>query len=189
VSGQPSDRRSETPSWFVAVVAVAGLLLAASAGVIGWVLVHDPATADTPEAAAADTEVRGELVGVARQYFVEANTYDFTDVAAYKARVHPLMTEENRQTFDATMGKIASGFADIEARATGTVRQAAVEKLDDDSAVVMVTGDAQFDSTTIKRTFFPRWEVELRLVDGEWLVDSHTELGDSGLFSTTPGGP
>jgi hypothetical protein len=189
MSGQPSQRRSEPPSWFVAIVAVAGLLLAASAGVIGWVLVHDPAAADTPEAAAADTEVRGELVGIAKQYFVEANTYDFTDVDAYKARVHPLMTGQNQQTFDATMRQIAAGFADIKARATGTVRQAAVEKLDDDSAVVMVTGDAEFDSTRIKRTYFPRWEVELRLVDDEWLVDSHTELGDSGLFSTTPGAP
>ena len=182
------QRRSDAPTWFVALVAVAALVLAASGGTIGWLLQRDSAAAATPEAA-ADADVRGEVVGVAEQYFVEANTYDFTEVAEYKARVHPLMTEPNRETFDSTMGQIAEGFAKIEAHATGTVRQAAVEKLDDDSAVVMATGDARFDSTTIKRTYFPRWEIMLRLVDGRWLVDSHTELGDSGIFSTTtPGG-
>jgi Mce-associated membrane protein len=184
---EQEQRRPEAPTWFVALAAAAALLLVASGGAIGWLLQRDSAAAETSEVA-TDPDVRGELIGVAEQYFVEANTYDFTDVADYKARVHPLMTEQNRRTFDATMQQIAQGFADIEARATGTVRQAAVETVDDDSATVMVTGDAQFDSTRIKRTYFPRWEVALRLVDGEWLVENHTELGDSGLFSTTPGG-
>lgn len=177
--------QSEAPSLFVALVAVVGLVLVASIGAIVWLARGDSADAST---STGDADLRGELVGVAEQFFVEANTYDFTDVADYKGRVHPLMTEQNRKTFDATMQQIAEGFADIKARATGTVRRAAVETVDDDSATVMVTGDAQFDSTRLERTYFPRWEVALRLVDGEWLVENHTELGDSGIFSTTPGG-
>jgi hypothetical protein len=180
----PQDRQKEAPMWFTALVTLAGLVLIASVGGIVWLAQND-APGGSP---ADDAELRGELVGVADQYFVEANTYDFTNVADYKARVHPLMTEQNRKTFDATMQQIAKGFADIGARATGTVRRAAIETLDGDSATVMVTGDAQFDSTRIKRTYFPRWEIELVEVDGEWLVDSHTELGDSGIFSTTGSG-
>jgi Mce-associated membrane protein len=181
------SRRSETPTWFVAVVALAALVLVSSTGVIVWLARSDSADASAAVADDGSTELRGELVGIAEQYFVEANTYDFTDVADYKRRVHPLMTEQNIQTFDTTLAKIAPSFAKVEAHATGTVRQSAVETLDDDSATVMVTGDAEFESTTIKRTYYPRWEVMLRLVDGEWLVDSHTELGDSGAISATTG--
>lgn len=181
------DRRAETPTWFVALVAVAALVLVASAGVLVWLARQDSADASTAVTDDGSAQLRGDLVGIAEQYFVEANTYDFTDVPDYKRRVHPLMTDQNRTTFDKTMAQIAPSFAKVKAHATGTVRQSAVETLDDDSATVMVTGDAQFESTSIKRTYFPRWEVMLRLVDGEWLVDSHTELGDSGVFSATGG--
>jgi Mce-associated membrane protein len=180
-------RKSETPTWFVALVATAALVLVASAGVLVWLAPHDSADASTVVSDDGSEELRGELVGIAEQYFVEANTYDFTNVEDYKRRVHPLMTDQNRTTFDKTLGQIGPSFAKVEAHATGTVRQSAVETLDSDSATVMVTGDAKFESTTIKRAYFPRWEVMLRFVDGEWLVDSHTELGDSGVFSATGG--
>jgi hypothetical protein len=180
-------RKSEAPTWFVALVAVAALVLVASVGVLVWLARQDSADASTAVADDDSAELRGELVGIAEQYFVEANTYDFTDVADYKRRVHPLMTDLNRKNFDKTLAQIAPSFAKVKARATGTVRQSAVETLDDDSATVMVTGDARFESTSIRRTYYPRWEVMLQLVDGEWLVDSHTELGDSGVFSATGG--
>jgi len=180
-------RKSETPTWFIALVAVAALVLIASSGVLVWLARNDSADATTAVGDDGSAELRGKLVGIAEQYFVEANTYDFTDVEDYKRRVHPLMTDENIATFDKTLAKIAPSFAKVDAHASGTVRQSAVESVDDDSATVMVTGDAEFDSSTIKRTYFPRWEVMLRLVDGKWLVDSHTELGDSGVFSTTDG--
>ncbi|HYJ68234.1 MAG TPA: hypothetical protein VEX15_11325 [Nocardioidaceae bacterium] len=176
--------RTEAPTWFVALVAVAALVLVASTGVLVWLARQDSADASTAVADGGSAELRGVLVGTAEQYFVEANTYDFTDVDDYKRRVHPLMTDDNRKDFDKTLAQIASSFAKVEAHATGTVRQSAVETLDDDSATVMVTGDAKFESTSIKRTYFPRWEVMLQLVDGDWLVASHTELGDSGVFST-----
>jgi Mce-associated membrane protein len=178
------DGEKEAPMWFVALVTLAGLVLVASVGAIVWLAQKDAASASPAD----DVDQRGELIGMAEQYFVEANTYDFTNVPDYKARVHPLMTEQNRKTFDSTMQQIAGGFAEIEAQAKGTVRQAAIETMDGDSALVMVTGDAEFDSTRVKRTYFPRWEIALIQVDGEWLVDSHTELGDSGIFSTSGSG-
>jgi len=179
-----ADGQKEAPMWFIALVTMASLVLVASVGAVVWLAQQDAASADPAD----DADLRGDLTGVAEQYFVEANTYDFTNVPDYKSRVHPLMTDQNRRTFDATMQQIAGGFAEIKARATGTVRQAAIETLDGDSATVMVTGDAQFDSTRIKRTYYPRWEIVLVHVGSGWLVDSHTELGDSGVFSTVDAG-
>lgn len=171
---------TRVPLWFVAAVTIAVLVLIASVGVT-W-------TAQRSLSDRADRDdQRDEIIDAARQYFVASNTYDFTRVKEYRGRLEPLMTEQNLQEFDKTMGQIAEGFAAVEAQAVGKVREAAVEVLDADSSTVMVTGDVEFDSTRLKSTSHPRWEITLRQVDGEWLVAEHTELGDDRIF--TPTGP
>jgi hypothetical protein len=167
---------TRAPLWFVASVAVAAIALIAGVGVI-WTANGSLSDRDDSE------DTRAEIIEVAEQYFLASQNYDFTDVEGYRERVHPLMTERNREEFDKTLSRIDDGFAKIEAHAVAQVREAAVEVMDEDSPTVMVTGDVEFDSTEITSTSHPRWEVMLRLVDGEWLVDEHTELGDDRIFT------
>jgi len=82
------DGQKEAPMWFIALVTMASLVLVASVGAVVWLAQQDAASADPAD----DADLRGDLIGVAEQYFVEANTYDFTNVPDYKSRVHPLMT-------------------------------------------------------------------------------------------------
>jgi hypothetical protein len=172
---------TRAPMWFVASIAVAVIALIAGVGV-AWTANGSLSDRDDRD------ELRSELIGVAERFYMASNAYEFSSqeqIADYKSRLRPMMTDEEYERFlgqlDQAIGVL--GLDRMQATSTGAVRQAAVEVLDDDSATVMVTGDVEFDSARFTSTSHPRWEISLRLVEGEWLVDRHTELGDGRIFT------
>jgi hypothetical protein len=177
---------TRAPLWFVATVAAAVLALVAGVGVT-WTAQRSISDRDDRD------DLRVDLVATAEEFFLETTHYDLSteaNVEAYKERLAPLLTDAERERFNQQLDKAIQvlGLGEMRSRSTGTLRRSAIEVQDDDSATVMVTGDVEFESTRMQRTSFPRWEVELRLVDGAWLVDGRTELGDGSIISTTESG-
>lgn len=128
---------------------------------------------------------------VANDFVTSFNTYDATDLDAYRARVGELVTEEFDQTFLAQLDEAEEGlvaqqvsFGDVVVTSTGVTQQ------DADSAAVVVTFTFVVDSaSTDPTTVASRVMVDLARSGSDWIVSDLAEIPQvEASIGTTPGG-
>lgn len=201
--GDPSDSTDTTPTgsgtqrapgargplWLlVAVFAVVlGCLVASlvALGRAGWSvddLVDDQRNPQTQ---------RDQVMAVARSFVTQFSSYgpedldDDNRMPDYVDRVEKFLTAKFATTFQASVAFAEQTVAQQRATRLGEVYAVAVSRLDEDSARVLVAGR---DSISVPNPKKPeellpysdqpfRYEVELVLTRGEWLVDNFGVVG------------
>ena len=154
---RPGGPRRGAPWWLVAllaVLAVGGLVLAA-------VLLSRP----------SDVELRESAVAAGTRYTEFLTTYDARTLEEDVARMAAVSTEEFAEEYRRTVEELRPRIAEQQATSTGTVVGSGVERLEGDTATVLVAVDQELTSSGQE----PRTEanrVRLRLVreDGSWVV-------------------
>lgn len=211
--GDPSDSTDTTtdpvtddapgprgPLWLlVAVFAVVlGCLLASlvALGRAGW------SVDDLVDEQANPQSQRDQVMAVARSFVTQFSSYgpedldDQNKMPEYVDRVEKFLTAKFATTFESSVGFAEQTVAQQQATRLGEVYAVAVSRLDEDSARVLVAGR---DSISIPDSKNPdqllpysdqpfRYEVDLVLTDGEWLVDNFGVVGtlDGQLPEDTP---
>lgn len=120
----------------------------------------------------------------ASERFVETwNTFTPDDVDGYVERVSELLTTKFRTEFTGAAGDVVTGIEQQELSSEGEVLVdgdgiplVGIATIDPDSAEVLVVSDANRVSGGQEVLRHWRWQVSLRKVDGEWLVDSFSEV-------------
>lgn len=163
-----------TPRIVVVMVSVltALIVLGLAAALVGWWVAKEPGQA------AARLDERGEVTRTAEQFTARVNNYDADSVDDYKESVGELLSTKFRADFDQAMGDIVAQVQEAEMESQGEVLASGVASLDDDSARVLVAADAAVTTVFDERERHFRWEVSLVKVDGEWLVDDFTPVGE-----------
>lgn len=153
---------------------VAGVLAVALVASIAWLTVGLAGRADTEDSRQGS---RDAVMLRAREYVTEAWNYGKADLdddkklTGYSERVKPLITTSFGTEFDKTLPVLEQlvdqqGFA-----RTTTVDHLGVERLDNDSATVIVNG--QITETQQSKQLQPTpyfWRLDLDQVDGTWRV-------------------
>ena len=145
------------PWWLVAllgVLAVGGLVLSA-------VLLSRP----------SDVELRESAVAAGTRYAEFLTTYDARTLEEDVARMAAVSTEEFAEEYRGTVEGLRARITEQSATSTGTVVGTGVERLEDETAVVLVAVDQEITGSGQE----PRTEanrVRMRLVreDGSWVV-------------------
>ncbi len=153
-------------------VLAALVLVGALVAVAGWWVAREPGQA------AARLDQRAEVTRVAEQFTVRVNNYDADSVDDYTESVGGLLSTKFRADFDQAMQDIVAQVQEARMESQGEVLASGVASLDDDSARVLVAADAGVTTVFDERQRHFRWEVSLVKVDGDWLVDDFTPVGE-----------
>lgn len=156
-AGTAALARRGAPWWLVAllgVLAVGGLVLSA-------VLLSRP----------SDAELRESAVAAATRYTEFLTTYDARTLEEDVARMAAVSTEEFAEEYRGTVEGLQARIAEQQATSTGSVVGSGVERLEGDTATVLVAVDQEITAAGQE----PRTEanrVRMRLVreDGSWVV-------------------
>ena len=201
--GEPSDSTDTTapdpvthdaagtrgPLWLlVAVFAVVlGCLLASlvALGRAGW------SVDDLVDEQRNPQSQRDQVMAVARSFVTQFSSYgpedldDQKKMPAYVERVEAFLTAKFTTTFESSVTFAEQTVAQQQVTRLGEVYAVGVSRLDEDSARVLVAGR---DSISIPNPEKPeelvpysdqpfRYEVDLVLTEGEWLVDNFGPVG------------
>ena len=114
---------------------------------------------------------RADVASAAERFVVQFNTYDPESVDTYIESVNPMLTTKAKTKFDAAMEEIISLIQESKLRSEGKLLASGVAHVDTDDAIVLVAVDAEANSIAgpVQRHF--RWEIDMRKIDGAWLVD------------------
>lgn len=161
-SGAPGhpERRGR----LVVVVVIVVLALLAACGYLGYLVWQDRQHDDLRRSASED----------ASRLVVQLATYDHTDVGANLEAV----TAEATPGFAERYREVSAGLTELlrsgEGTSTGTVSHAAVQNVDDNSAVVLVFLDQEITNVTVPegRVDASRMVVGLTRDGDRWLLDS-----------------
>jgi hypothetical protein len=160
---------------------LAGVLVAALVASIVWLAVGLTRRADAEESRQG---ARDAVMLRVREYVKEAWNYGKADLddknrlTGYGERVRPLITTSFGTEFDKTLPVLEQLIAQQGFSRTTTVDHLGVERLDDDSATVLVNGqiaETQQDKQLEPSPYF--WRLELDRVDGSWRVSDLSGVG------------
>ena len=172
----PADKqRTSRPRWATALALLCVLTLIGGGVLAYWL--HN------------QTEYRAEAqdrveVAEAAEVFVETwNTFRPTDAEDYLDRVGPLLTTKFGQEFRNASEDVVTGIVQQRLFSKGAVLTdgdgiplIGISSIDGDSAEVLVVSDATRVANRQRVLRHWRWQVSMRKVDGQWLVDSFKEV-------------
>ncbi|HYF74061.1 MAG TPA: hypothetical protein VD864_14620 [Nocardioides sp.] len=188
-------RTDETPrsaTFRLVLLVVLVMLLLASAGALAWLLTERRGEADDTQAE------RDAVMSQTRQFVLRLNTYgpdqldDQGHLTGYRDQVLEVITAKFAADFEKSGLPIAEQtVAQAGYGRAATVYGVGVESIDADSATAIVaaglTGsypDPKSPDDPTKRVDADqdvlRWEVDLVLSDGEWLVDDYAPVTGEG---------
>ncbi len=117
---------------------------------------------------------RQQAKAVAEQFALRVDGYRGSDPKAYLSSVTPMLTTrfeaEFTKAFDAAT-KVGEAEAGSDQVGKGTIVSTGLSTIDRDSAEVLVAHDNTITSAQGTAQRHHRWTVQLRKVDGDWLVD------------------
>jgi hypothetical protein len=160
---------------------LAGVLAVALVFSIAWLAVGITRRADAEESRQA---ARDAVMLRVREYVKEAWNYGKADLddqnklSGYSDRVKPLITTSFATDFDKALPAIEQLIAQQGFARTTTLDHVGVERLDDDSATVLVNG--QITETQRGKQLQPSpyfWRLDLDRVDGTWRVSDLSGVG------------
>lgn len=131
--------------------------------------------ANSGRAIPSDAE-RHEVVAVAEQFCLRMDGVDGSDVDGYKKRVSELLTTKQKEKFTQEFTEFEKLGIDEKLKGTGTVLASGISEMDGDSARVLVAHDSTVEGTSDTTQRHYRWTVDLRKVQGDWLVDDFTPV-------------
>ncbi|MDQ6527416.1 hypothetical protein RB608_27625 [Nocardioides sp. LHD-245] len=166
----PTASRFGRRTPLVAVVLLV-LLLVAAVGYLWFRL--DDSRAEVDRLATAQSD-RAEVLQQAQDLAVALTTYDYRDLEAQQQLLEQGTTDAFQQKFAETNKTLAPVFTQLEASATGTVVDAAVQKVDGDLATVLVFADQSASSKQSEEATSQASRLRLHLVrhGDTWLLDS-----------------
>ena len=126
---------------------------------------------------AADTS---KVKAVAEQYALRMDNLDSSNISGYVKSVGEILTTKYRTDFVKVEPLLVAAYAKEKFTTQGFVRATGIVTQDADSATVLVVHDKVKTPTTgqPEATAY-RWTVELRKVDGDWLVDNFDDPDDN----------
>jgi Mce-associated membrane protein len=153
-------------SWLVAALLVLLLVVTTTFAVLMWRQHRQDVSAD---------EDRNAAVNVAEQFTLRLDTFSYKDLGAYSKRVAALLTDKMKGDFDQSFKGFGVAFKTIQISSKGAVRSAGIEDIDQDSATVLVIHDVTVTSKGCVQPPYKRMSVDLRKINGKWLVDDFKE--------------
>jgi hypothetical protein len=165
------------------LIALGIIVVTALAAVLAGVLAYRSAhLTDKPfslsnsgQAIPSDSE-RHEVVAVAEQFCLRMDGVDGSDVEGYQKRVSELLTTKQKEKFTNEFAEFEKLGVDKALKGTGTILASGLAELDQDSATALVAHDSTVQATSGTTERHYRWTVELRKVNGDWLVDDFTPV-------------
>lgn len=172
------ERQSRAPGPRVASALAAACALALVALVVlGVWLRGESSDLDARE------DDRAAVMQAAERFTETWNTFQADDVEGYLKRVTPLLTTKFRATVTEGSEDVITGIEQQQLSSEGEVLVdgdgiplVGISSLDRDSAIVLVVSDANRVASGQQVLRHWRWELEMRKVDGEWLVDDFKEV-------------
>ena len=136
-----------------------------------------------------NTADRNQVIARANDFAIAYNTYDVADLADYQKRLKGLLTPTYDAQFVEVTDAIFGALKDKkQISGEAKVLGAAVESIDDDSAVAIVAVDAAISNTdntaAVPRHF--RWKVSFTKSKGEWLVSDFESVASVEASVGTP---
>ncbi|GGK48853.1 hypothetical protein Ppa06_05520 [Planomonospora parontospora subsp. parontospora] len=185
--GQPGEPGTPAAAWRRRLVwAVAGALLTGTAafGTVQWVSAErlaDRLATERSERLAVSTR--------AGEFAVALQTYDHTDLQAYRDRVFGLSGEDFEKTYDEAFSPLESVISAMKASSTASVRDVYVSEVADGRARAITVVDSQVKSTAgTRRMLGAHMELGLVKVGGQWRVNDATVMGAADELVTDPDG-
>ncbi|MDQ6641639.1 MAG: hypothetical protein M3Y66_03995 [Actinomycetota bacterium] len=142
------------------------LVVASTFAVLMWRQHRQDASAEADRSAA---------VNVAEQFTLRLDTFSYKDLPGYAKQVSGLLTDKMRNDFQGSFKGFEPAFTTIQITSSGTVRSAGIQNIDQDSATVLVIHDVKVTSKGCVQPPYKRMSVDLRKVQGHWLVDDFKE--------------
>lgn len=186
----------------VAVLLVA--VIVASLGYLGWRMTHQSggpgARVDQTFSGAPDAlpQQRAEVMSQAREFALRINTYgpdllQGTTMPGYRTQVDAVITPKLQAAFEKNAALADATVSQARVKAAAEVYATGVAALTDDSATALVAGSLSYSyptktgsKTYTKPTGEPfRWEVELKKINGTWLVDDFGPAESAQIGSST----
>ncbi|MBG0822168.1 hypothetical protein HS048_15610 [Planomonospora sp. ID91781] len=185
--GEPGNSGTPAAAWRRRLVwAVAGALLtgAAAFGAVQWVSAERLA-----DRLAAERSERLAVSARAGEFAVALQTYDHTDLQAYRDRVFGLSGEDFEKTYDEAFSPLESVISAMKASSTASVRDVYVSEVADGRARAITVVDSQVKSTAgTRRMLGAHMELGLVKVGGQWRVNDATVMGAADELVTDPDG-
>jgi Mce-associated membrane protein len=168
----PEGATSRTPTWAWIVIAVLGaaLIFMTTLAVIQWKRADDLRHNESVHKAAELTAAR----------FASAlYTYDYTDLAAAKARVLPLLSDKYAKSFEANSPSQQAEVTRLKAKETAKVAGVFLTDVVGDKAAAVVILDTSLQSTAGNRTSTSYLDVALVRQGSTWKVDTAKPVSTS----------
>jgi Mce-associated membrane protein len=162
----PPRRRSALTSWLVSAALVALLAASVAFAVKTW--------GDHRADVASDKD-RSAALSVAQQFTLRLDDISYKDLTGYGKSVAPLLTPKMQTDFKSSFTSFDAAFKAIQLTSKGTVQAAGVQDIDQDSATVLVIHDVNVTSKGCVQPPYKRMKVDLRKINGTWLVDNFEE--------------
>jgi len=207
----PPAEPSPSSIWLRFGVAVLlAVVILASLGYLGWRVTNQTGSFGTRVGQSFNgpsndlPQQRAEVMSQAREFALRINTYGpdllrGTTMPGYRTQVDAVITPKLQAAFEKNATLADATVSQAGVKAAAAVYATGVASLTGDSATALVAGSLSYSyptskgsKTYTKPTSEPfRWEVELKNVNGTWLVDDFgpSESAQIGSSTTsTPGG-
>ncbi len=118
----------------------------------------------------------GRVKAVSEQFALRMDSLSSKDVPGYIKNVAEVLTTRCRADFEKSEAALAGSIGSVAFTTKGLVRATGVATLDDDSATVMIVHDSQKTAESGQSLLSAyRWTLNLRKVNGTWLVDQFVD--------------
>lgn len=162
--------------------AVAAMLFAATAttAVLQWT------AADRLAREKAD---RGAVSTRAGEFAVALQTYDHTDLQAYRDRVFAISGEDFEKTYNEAFSPLEGVIITMRASSSASIRGVYVSEVGEGRAKAITVVDSQVTSTAGTRRMLGTYmELSLIKTGGQWKVNAATVMGAAEELVTDPNG-
>ncbi|RYE79584.1 MAG: hypothetical protein EOO74_03480 [Myxococcales bacterium] len=158
----------------VIAAALCALLLVGALVVAGLMYsrIHDDKAAD---------RARGEAIAAAEQFALRMDGIELGNFEEYKKSVEPLLTTKEKTVFEQQFKQFEEVYKQAQSQGlktsqagVGKIIFSAANDVDQDSATVLVAHDSTVEGQDQSLHF--RWQLGMRKVEGDWLVDDFTPV-------------
>ncbi|WP_326821585.1 hypothetical protein [Streptosporangium sp. NBC_01756] len=160
--------------------AATALAAAATVAVLQWT---------TADRLAEEEAERGAVFARAREFSMALQTYDYSDLQAYRDQILAISDADFEKVYDEAFGPLESVITSMKANSSASVRGVYVAEVTRGRAKAITVVDSQVTSTAGTRRMLGTY-LELGLVKagGQWKINDATVMGTADELVTDPQG-
>ncbi|WP_406316815.1 hypothetical protein OHA77_06405 [Streptosporangium sp. NBC_01639] len=160
--------------------AATALAAAATVAVLQWT---------TADRLAGEEAERGAVFARAREFSMALQTYDYSDLQAYRDQILAISDADFEKVYDEAFGPLESVITSMKANSSASVRGVYVAEVARGRAKAITVVDSQVTSTAGTRRMLGTY-LELGLVKagGQWKINDATVMGTADELITDPQG-